>query len=280
MIADAEKRGLIKLRAPRSSSRPAGNTGIALAYRRRRQAAIHLTLVMPETMSIERRRVLAFLGAKLILTPGRRGHARSAVRRAEEIAASRSQALLHSAAVQEPGQPGRSTSATTGPEIWNDTDGGPSTCVVSGGRHRPAPSPASPATSRTTQAARRSRASVAVEPSTSPLISPEALRPASRSSPRPAQDPGHRGRIHPGHPGPVPGGPGRAHRERGRPWPHRDAWPARRACWRASPPGPPWPRPCTWPHWRGTPARPSWSSLPDAAERYLSSVLFEGVGEA
>src|SRR6202166_5056589 len=119
MIWDAEKRGILKpgkeIIEPTS-----GNNGIALAF----VAAARgypVTLTMPETMSLERRKVLMVFGAKLELTEGSRGMAGS-IARAQEIVQSDPDRFVLLQQFENPANPDIHEK-TTGPEIWADTDG-------------------------------------------------------------------------------------------------------------------------------------------------------------
>ncbi|MEY4591447.1 MAG: cysteine synthase, partial [Pseudomonadota bacterium] len=115
---DAEQRGLLGL-GKELVEPTSGNTGIALAFVAAAKG-IPLTLTMPETMSVERRKLLTALGAKIVLTEGPKGM-NGAVAKATEIAASDPKYVLLQQ-FKNPANPAIHE-ATTGPEIWEDTDG-------------------------------------------------------------------------------------------------------------------------------------------------------------
>jgi cysteine synthase A len=127
MIWDAEKRGVLKpgieIVEPTS-----GNTGIALAFVAAARG-YSITLTMPETMSLERRRVVAAFGAKLVLTPGPEGM-KGAIKKATEIYESDKQHYFMPQQFDNPANP-EIHEKTTGPEIWEDT-GGQVDVLVSG----------------------------------------------------------------------------------------------------------------------------------------------------
>jgi cysteine synthase len=119
MIWDAERRGLLK--PGRELIEPtSGNTGIALAFVGAARG-YPVTLLMPETMSIERRAVLKLLGAKIILTDGALGMGAS-IERAEQMVAAEPNRWVLLQQFQNPANPDIHFK-TTGPEIWDDTQG-------------------------------------------------------------------------------------------------------------------------------------------------------------
>lgn len=119
MILDAERRGLLKpgveIIEPTS-----GNTGIALAFVGASRG-YKVSLVMPETMSMERRKILQAFGANLILSEGSKGMI-GAVKKAEEMALAEPDRYFMPQQFKNPSNPAVHEQ-TTGPEMWNDTEG-------------------------------------------------------------------------------------------------------------------------------------------------------------
>jgi cysteine synthase len=162
MIWDAEQRGLLKpggeLVEPTS-----GNTGIALAFVAASRG-YSVTLTMPETMSLERRKVLKAFGAKLVLTEGAAGM-KGAIAKAEEIYNSDPKHYVLLQQFKNPANPDIHF-RTTGPEIWDDTDGQVDVIVAGVGTGGTITG-----ISRYIKQNRgKAITTVAVEPSTSPVI--------------------------------------------------------------------------------------------------------------
>ncbi|HUT65774.1 MAG TPA: cysteine synthase A [Spirochaetota bacterium] len=118
MIEEAEKKGFI-IKDTVVVEPTSGNTGIGLAWVCA-ERGYRLILCMPETMSVERRKLLGFFGAEIVLTPGGEGMV-GAVRKAEEIAAETKKAFMPQQFVNSANP--RTHERTTGPEIWEDTGG-------------------------------------------------------------------------------------------------------------------------------------------------------------
>lgn len=172
MIWQAEQDGLLKpgmeIIEPTS-----GNTGIALAFVGAARG-YKVTLTMPETMSIERRKVMQALGANLVLTEGAKGM-RGAVEKAEELLAEAPDERIMLQQFDNPANPAIHEK-TTGPEIWQDTDGEVDVVVAGVGTGG--------TISGISRFIKQHKAitSVAVEPEDSPIISQtrngEAIKPA------------------------------------------------------------------------------------------------------
>lgn len=162
LVWDAEQRGVLT-RGKELIEPTSGNTGIALAFVAAAKG-YPLTLTMPETMSVERRKLLAAYGAKLVLTEGARGMS-GAIARAEEIAASDPARYVLLQQFKNPANP-RIHETTTGPEIWQDTAGAVDV-LVSGVGTGGTITGASRYIKRT---AGKPITSVAVEPTASPVL--------------------------------------------------------------------------------------------------------------
>ncbi len=174
MVWDAEKQGLL---APGKSILEAtsGNTGIALAFAAAARG-YGCTLTMPDTMTLERRKVLLALGAELVLTPGAEGMP-GAIAKAEELLAAAPEKYVLMRQFENPANPAIHE-ATTGPEIWSDTDGAVDVFVAGVGTGGTLTG-----VGRYLKETREKKVQVvAVEPEASPVISQtlagEALTPA------------------------------------------------------------------------------------------------------
>ena len=179
MVWDAEKKGLLgpgkEIVEPTS-----GNTGIALAFVAAARG-IPLTLTMPETMSIERRKLLVAYGAKLVLTEGAKGMP-GAIAKAEEIAASNPSRYVLLQQFKNPANPAIHE-ATTGPEIWDDTHGNVDVFVAGVGTG----GTITGVTRYLKNTRGKAITSVAVEPEASPILTQKRAGEALKPSPHKIQ---------------------------------------------------------------------------------------------
>ncbi|MCX7049195.1 MAG: cysteine synthase A [Candidatus Sumerlaeota bacterium] len=161
MIEQAEKDGIL---TPETSiiEPTSGNTGIALAFVCAARG-YHLTLTMPESMSLERRALLKALGAELVLTPAGEGM-RGAIERAQKLAETTSNAWIPQQ-FENPANP-RIHEETTGPEIWEDTKGEVDILISGVGTGGTITG-----ISRFIKPRKKSYQAIAVEPAESPVIS-------------------------------------------------------------------------------------------------------------
>jgi len=178
MIWDAEQKGILRpgSRDVTIVEPTSGNTGIALAF----VAAARgypIILTMPETMSVERRRMLRAFGAELVLTEGSKGMP-GAIARAKEIVAGDPRKHWLAGQFENPANP-RIHFETTGPEIWRDTDGKVDIFVAGVGTG----GTITGVTKFLKQEKKRAVWSVAVEPSHSPVLT--ALRAGEPPKPGP-----------------------------------------------------------------------------------------------
>ncbi len=163
IIREAEKKGQLKPGVEIIEA-TSGNTGIALAYAAAARG-IPLTILMPETMSLERRKVIQMFGATLILTPGAEGMP-GAVKRMEQLLAENPGKFFATEQFKNPANP-KIHEETTGPEIWADTEGQVDVIVAGGGTG----GTISGVTRYFKQTRNKPVTAVAVEPAESPVIS-------------------------------------------------------------------------------------------------------------
>ena len=163
MVWDAEQKGLL---GPGKAILEAtsGNTGIALAFAAASRG-YECVLTMPETMTLERRKVLVAFGAKLVLTPGSLGMP-GAIAKAEQLYAAQPERFVPMRQFENPANPAIHE-ATTGPEIWEDTDGAVDVFVAGVGTGGTLTGVAR----HLKQTRGKAVAIVAVEPTASPVIS-------------------------------------------------------------------------------------------------------------
>jgi cysteine synthase A len=161
MIEAAEKDGILN-KDTQIIEPTSGNTGIALAFVAAAKG-YHLTLAMPESMSMERRALLAILGAKLVLTPAKDGM-KGAIAKAQELAASMPNSWIPQQ-FDNPANP-EVHERTTGREIWEDTDGRVDLIVTGVGTGGTITG-----VTRYIRAKKRDFRAIAVEPADSPVIS-------------------------------------------------------------------------------------------------------------
>ncbi len=205
MVWDAEERGALK---PGMSivEATSGNTGIALAYAAASRG-YGCVLTMPETMSMERRKVLIAFGAKLVLTPGAKGM-KGAIAKAEELAAADPAKYVLMKQFENPANPAIHEK-TTGPEIWDDTQGKIDVLVSGVGTGGTITG-----VSRYIKNTKGKKIiTVAVEPTNSPIISQTlAGQPLDAVA---SQDPRNRRGLHPEEPRSFAGRSRRASEQRG-----------------------------------------------------------------
>jgi cysteine synthase len=179
MIWDAEKRGVLT-RGKELVEPTSGNTGIALAFVAASRG-YPLTLTMPETMSIERRKLLVAFGARLLLTEGAKGM-NGAIATAEQLVASEPNRYVMLQQFKNPANPDIHEK-TTGPEIWDDTDGAVDVLVSGVGTG----GTITGVSRYIKQTKRKKIISVAVEPVNSPVIAQKLAGQELKPSPHKIQ---------------------------------------------------------------------------------------------